>query len=178
VAGSDSRLANVDVADFKSAMRNVAGSVSIVATGSGDERRGLTVTAACSVSADPPRVLICINRSAEAHDFIVKNGTFSWNVLSTDQVDLAERFAARDGSKGASRFSSPEWRELTTGAPILREALSNFDCQVLHAIALGTHTLFIAAVVAEAHRPAGEALIYVHGQFAATTHEILARPRS
>ncbi len=156
----------VDEAEFKSAMRNVAGSVSIVATGQGVERRGLTVTACCSLSIDPPSILVCVNRSAEAHDFILKNGAFSWNVLSAQQVALAERFAAKDGSKGEIRFLTHDWRELITGAPILEQALSCFDCRVVDTYETSTHTVFIGAVVAETHQRSGEALVYVQGRFA------------
>jgi flavin reductase (DIM6/NTAB) family NADH-FMN oxidoreductase RutF len=176
VTHSGSPVGYVDIAAFKSAMRNVAGGVSIVATGSAAERRGLTVTSACSVSVDPPCVLICINRSADAHDFIANNGTFSWNVLSAAQAELAERFAARDGSKGAARFSSPDWYERITGAPILGAALSSFDCRVVHAFDLGTHTVFIGAVVAEAHQSAGEPLVYVRGRFAVPRDDACATP--
>lgn len=99
----------VDQSAFKDILRSVVGAVSIVATGQGEKRRGLTVTAASSLCVDPPMVLVCINRNAEAHDVILESGAFSWNVLSTNQVSLAQRFASMDGSKGASRFSMAEW---------------------------------------------------------------------
>ncbi|PWC57447.1 nitrilotriacetate monooxygenase [Azospirillum sp. TSH7] len=156
---------HVETAAFKSALRSVVGSVSIVASGQGADRRGLTVTAAVSLCVDPPMVLACINRSAEAHDVILRTGAFSWNVLSADQVQLAERFAAMDGSKGASRFSPAEWGEMVTGVPVLLQSVCSFDCRVQDTLEVATHTIMIGAVVAQIHNQHKVPLIYSSGKF-------------
>jgi len=96
----------VGPASFKEVLRAIVGSGSIVAAGRGADRRGLTVTAASSLCVEPPMVLACINRSAEAHDIILKTGTFSWNVLSIDDIALAQGFAAMDGSRAPLIYSS------------------------------------------------------------------------
>ena len=67
MSGQDFPVPNyVETAAFKTVLRAVVGSVSIVASGHGPDRRGLTVTAAVSLCVDPPMVLACINRSADA----------------------------------------------------------------------------------------------------------------
>lgn len=156
----------VDSTSFKRALRGVTGAVSIVTSGSYPSRHGLTVTAACSLSVEPSTVLVCVNKSAGAHDTIVKTRSFGWNVLSSSHVPLAQKFSGQDGSKGDIRFVEEEWRSLRTGAPILIDALSSFDCRVIGVHPTGTHTVFVGAVLAEMHREDLEPLVYRQGQFA------------
>ncbi|WP_449220344.1 flavin reductase family protein [Tistrella mobilis] len=158
-------LKHVETAAFRTILRSVAGSVSIVASGQGPDRRGLTVTAATSLCVEPPMVLACINRNAEAHDVILRTGAFSWNVLAADQVRLAERFAAMDGSKGASRFTSADWHDLATGAPVLLHSVCSFDCRIEDTLQVSTHTIIMGTVVAQSHSHDKRPLIYAAGKF-------------
>lgn len=154
----------VDPTAFKDVLRAVVGSVSIVATGQGEKRRGLTVTAAPSLCVDPPMALVCINRSAEAHDIILESGAFSRNVLSTDDVPLAQRFAAMDGSKGACRFTPAEWGELATGSPILLSSVCSFDCRVQGTLQAGTHAIVTGAAIAQNSNRDKDPLNYSMGE--------------
>ncbi|PWC77396.1 flavin reductase family protein [Azospirillum sp. TSH64] len=171
MSGQDFSVADyVETAVFKNALRAIVGSVSIVASGRGADRRGLTVTAAVSLCIDPPMVLACINRSAEAHDVILRTGAFSWNVLSADQIQLAERFAAMDGSKGASRFSPADWGERVTGVPVLLQSVCSFDCRLKDSVEIATHTIMIGAVVGQTHNQNKAPLIYSSGRFGRIEH--------
>jgi flavin reductase (DIM6/NTAB) family NADH-FMN oxidoreductase RutF len=156
----------IDSGSFKKALRSVSGSVSIVTSGLMPARHGLTVTAASSLSVEPSTVLVCVNKTAGAHDTIVKTKAFGWNVLTAQHVDLAQKFAGIDGSKGDIRFSEGRWTELVSGSPILIGALCSFDCQVIGMHSVGTHTVFFGAVLGEAHQEESEGLIYRHGKFA------------
>ncbi|MGY3694754.1 flavin reductase (DIM6/NTAB) family NADH-FMN oxidoreductase RutF [Bradyrhizobium sp. USDA 3240] len=151
--------------EFRSAMRNVPGAVSIVTTGARPGRHGLTLTAGCSVSTEPSSVLVCVNKSAGAHDTIKQSGSFCWNILTADHAALAQKFAGQDGSKGDIRFSEGLWRELATGAPSLVEAICSFDCRVSDSYDAGSHTIFVGAVVAQATNADREPLVYVKGEF-------------
>ena len=66
-------------------MRHLAGAVTVIATGAPGHRFGLTATAVCSLSDEPPTLLVCVNRPASAHDVISRNGNFSVNLLADDQ---------------------------------------------------------------------------------------------
>jgi flavin reductase (DIM6/NTAB) family NADH-FMN oxidoreductase RutF len=158
-----------DPAAFRAAMRNVPGAVSIVTTGYLPHRHGLTLTAGCSLSTEPPSVLVCVNRSAGAHDTILSSGAFCWNILGTEHLDLALTFSGRDGSKGDIRFADGLWRDLKTGAPSLIDAICSFDCRVVNAHSSGSHTIFTGEVVAQIAREGGEPLVYVDGVFAVPT---------
>jgi flavin reductase (DIM6/NTAB) family NADH-FMN oxidoreductase RutF len=156
----------IDGGSFKAALRNISGSVSIVTSGRAPHRHGLTVTAASSLSVEPSTVLVCVNKSAGAHDTIVKTGCFGWNVLTADHVDLAQRFSGMDGTKGDIRFDDNRWTELVSGSPILIGSLCSFDCEVIDMHPVGTHTVFFGAVLGEVHVEKYDGLIYRHGKFA------------
>src|ERR1044072_9363213 len=99
-------MANVPISPsaFRTLMRNVPGQVTIIATGAPGHRKGLTATAVCSWSDDPPTVLVCVNRLVGGHDTIIENGIFSVNALSAAQHEIAVMFSGRPGIKGESRF--------------------------------------------------------------------------
>ncbi len=155
----------VDGASFKAAMRCLPGAVSIVTAGSEGARRGLTVTAVCSLSAEPPCLIACINRSAEAHPVIQETGRFAINILNEKHADLAELFAGRGGIKGAIRFDSGRWSSVETEAPVLADAAAWFDCMVDRAISAATHTIFIGLVARSSFSPAANPLLYLGGAF-------------
>lgn len=151
--------------EFRASMRQLAGAVTVIATGDAGQRFGLTATAVCSLSDDPPTLLVCVNRSASAHDLIQKNRTFTVNLLAGDQEKVAARFAGRAGLKGEARFEGAAWGRLATGAPVLDNALAVFDCEITQEHVFASHTIFIGRVVASAARGAADPLIYLRGAF-------------
>jgi flavin reductase (DIM6/NTAB) family NADH-FMN oxidoreductase RutF len=160
---SSSLLASPD--DFKRGMRQLAAGVNIVTVMHDGVREGLTATAVCSISAEPPHLLVCVNATANAHAPMHRSGNFCLNVLARDQEAIARRFAGMDGTARVDRFGLGEWTELTTGAPVLKGALANFDCIVVREIEAATHTIFIGRVLAVRCDVDGEPLIYEGGKF-------------
>lgn len=152
--------------EFRSAMRNVPGTVSIVTTGIRPGRHGLTLTAGCSLSMEPSRVLVCVNKSAGAHDTIKASQVFCWNILAAQHSGLARTFSGQDGTKGDVRFTEGLWQTLATGAPSLIEAICSFDCRVVEAHDAGSHTIFVGVVLAQTIKADSEPLVYVRGTFA------------
>lgn len=150
---------------FTAGMRLVASSVSIIATDRDGERRGLTATAMCALAADPPLLLVCVNRKVAAHDLIHRSGCFSVNVLSDAQRDVAAHFSGERGVQGHDRFSVGNWRRLCTGAPILAGAAVNFDCELYQALEVATHTVFIGLVVAAQLDDRQSPLLYAHRRY-------------
>ena len=109
-----------DIGLFKQGMRRVSGAVTVVTTrGAGGERRGVTATAVCSLSAAPPAVIACINRDTWVGQLAPLSGVFCVNVLSRVQQNVAETFAGRSGHVGEERFDVGDWGELGSGAPSL-----------------------------------------------------------
>lgn len=152
--------------DHRYGMRHFAVGVSIISTRDGEDRSGLTATAVCSVTADPPRLVVFVNKNVAANEAILKSGALCVNVLSGEQEEVAKAFAGMiQGVHGEARFAYGQWNTLTTGAPTLDGSLANFDCRVVKVFDESTHNAFLCEVLATRERNDGEALIYLNGAF-------------
>ena len=151
----------IDLATFRACMRQVPGAVTVVTTVHGGTKSGLTATAVCSVSAEPPQMLVCVNRSSSAERVIAAAGRFGVSFLAHDQRPVADAFSASLDD----RFANGEWVTLASGVPILKDAAAAFDCTVVQMIAAGTHTIFIGAIVAAVAREVSS-LMYKAGSYA------------
>jgi flavin reductase len=155
----------VDPSLFKSGMRRLASGVSLVTTLHEGQRHGLIATSVCSVSTEPPSLLVCVNRSAMTHAMIHAAGRFCVNLLASSDNETARRFSdphARD-----LRFEGRDWTTLLTGAPALVGALASFDCEIATAHRSGSHTIFVGNVIAtELWHDDISPLIYVDGRYA------------
>jgi flavin reductase (DIM6/NTAB) family NADH-FMN oxidoreductase RutF len=150
---------------FRHGMRYLAAGVSIVTSLRGAGRAGLTATAVCSLTAEPPQLLACVNRGAEAHDAIAESRVLCVNLLAGRHRALAQRFAGEGDCQGPARFLAGEWTTMLTGAPALADSLASFDCRLVEAIPASTHTVFIAQVVAVSEPGPGPVLVYADGRY-------------
>ena len=153
-----------DPVGLKQAMRHLVGGVSVVTAGTGEERTGATVTSAHSLSMEPETMLISINMSSSTWPVIRRTGHFCVNILRSDQRAVADRFAGRDGLKGAARYEGAAWSVLETGALALDGALASIDCEVDHILERHSHALIFGAVRAVV-TGSGPALVYSHGHY-------------
>lgn len=152
--------------DHRYGMRHFAVGVSIITARDGDSRAGLTATAVCSVTADPPRLVVFVNKNVAASEVIRHSGALCVNVLAGDQEAVARAFAGMvEGVHGDARFGYGDWRDLVSGAPALSGALANFDCRVIKIFDESTHHAFLCEVLGTCERNDGEALIYLNGGF-------------
>src|SRR4029077_3446280 len=86
---------SVSESDFRNALSRFPSGVTVATTmGSDGKPHGITVSAFCSVSLDPPLVLICVERTTISHDAFDAGGAFVVNILSESQEDISEQFAA------------------------------------------------------------------------------------
>lgn len=153
---------------FLDGMRRVGGSVAIVTTHAPDGApKGLTATAFTSLSADPPAILVCVNRRTQVASEVEAAGRFCVNVLAADHVAVAETFAGRAGLTGEERFAHGRWGTLATGAPALDGALVVFDCELERVVEHTSHLVLFGRVVrTEAPDGAPAPLLYCAGRFA------------
>jgi flavin reductase (DIM6/NTAB) family NADH-FMN oxidoreductase RutF len=150
----------VDKDVFRDVIGHFATGVSVITARVEETDYGVTVSAVCSVSLEPPMLLVCLNRSSRTQGAVSRAGSFVMNVLGREQSEIARRFAsARDDKfEGIGVFHG------TLGHPFLVEALAHVECGVVEQATGGTHTIFIAEVV-HAERFEGEPLLYFRGQF-------------
>lgn len=151
---------------FIDAMRLLTGAVTIVTSGEDGTAAGLTATAVCSFSADPPRLLVCLNRAGGTFRSLVDSGRFCVNVLGDDQQDLAMAFAGRTGMVGGDKFAGDDWQALSGEAPRHRGALVAVNCHLHLMTVLGSHAVVIGDVVATHFGPHRASLLYREGAFA------------
>lgn len=146
-------------ADYVGAIAQHVSSVCVITAAQDGRRFGLTATAVASVTADPPRIMVCVNRSGRTHEAIAAAGAFCVNVLAEDQDRIAMVFAGMGGAD-ADRFAQGDWAPMLTGAPALAGASAVFDCRLAETFAQSTHSMFIGEVVAVASRPGADTLLY------------------
>jgi flavin reductase (DIM6/NTAB) family NADH-FMN oxidoreductase RutF len=131
--------------DFRAVMRRFATGVTVVTTVVEGAPKGFTANAFSSVSAEPPMVLVCVNRQARSHPIISAAGHFCVNILRLEQQPVAERFAARDGR---DPFASLPFGTAKTGSPVIAGTLGFLDCELAEEHSAGTHTIFLGIVLA------------------------------
>jgi flavin reductase (DIM6/NTAB) family NADH-FMN oxidoreductase RutF len=151
-------------ARFKRGMRSLAGAVCLVTSASGGRRCGMTATAVCSATAEPPTVLACINRATATHRAISEARIFCINVLRHEDQALSTLFSG--GPRAEERFRPEQWTTLATGAPVLVNALVSFDCRLVNSLDHGTHTIFLGEVERLQIGRKGKPLLYSDGQYA------------
>ena len=151
---------------FKQGMRLLAGGVCIVATNRNGEWHGLTMTAVCSLTMDPPSLIACVNRDAGAHDIMSTTRRVSVNVLSHDHIGLAELFSS-SRVKGPNRFDEKKWIGMASGVPALVDALAVLDCEVMQEMTVGQHSVFFCEAKNVRLQPSGRPLVHFNREFCA-----------
>ena len=164
----------VDVEQFKVGMRTLAGAVNIITSLHSGHRHGMTATAVCSATADPPTVLACINKLAGTHGAVAKSKAFCVNVLRAEDWELSTTFSG--AQSGETRFKSRDWTRLATGSPVLIDSLVSFDCRVVKSLVHGTHTIFLGQVEQVLIGKKGKPLLYSEGQYAKLASLTLGEP--
>lgn len=154
----------VDPQEFRTAMARFPGAVTIITARVPEERRGITATAVCSVSAEPPSLLVCVNRGTGTGAAIHETGRFNVNLLADPADELALRFAGARGVTGEEKFAVGDWGEDDRGLPVLNEALLSLSCDVTDTLEAGSHTVFVGCIT-QIHQGEGAPLMYERSRF-------------
>ncbi|MDR3467874.1 MAG: flavin reductase family protein [Xanthobacteraceae bacterium] len=149
--------------DFRSVMRRLAGGVSIITAGCGQDITGMTVTSLTSLSAEPPRLLVNVNLNASSLPLIRHDRLFGVNILGSDQEEAAARFSSR--LKGAQRFEGLTWFRRPSGLPLLAGSLATIECRVDEIIERYSHAVIIGELLHTSLSPDLSALAYWDGGY-------------
>lgn len=149
---------------YRNAMANLAAAVNVVTTDGEGGACGLTATAVCSVSDEPPTLLMCINRRSETNAIFKRNGKVCVNVCHADHQELSCHFAGMTEMGMAERFALDIWERGELEVPRLRDALASFEGRIVDSAEVGTHTVFYVEV-SEVHLKGGDALVYFNRAF-------------
>ena len=145
---------------MKQVNRQFVTGVTVVTAMDDDTPRGLAVNAFSSISLDPPTVMVCVMRTSSTHDCLFRATHLAINILSTDQLDVVNRFAA----KGVDKFAGLDWEPGPFGSPIVARSAAQMEVEIRERLQASTHTVFICRVV---HATASDraAMVYSSGQF-------------
>ncbi|SEI16164.1 NADH-FMN oxidoreductase RutF, flavin reductase (DIM6/NTAB) family [Rhizobium tibeticum] len=166
----------VDQSAFKLSMRQLAGAVSVITVGEGDERTGFTATSVSSLSAEAPSVIVSLNRGSSSWPVVERYRRFCVNVLTANQWHVAQSFAGFDGRRGVERYEDAQWYRLSTGTAALTDALTVLDCELETVLNHHSHAILIGRVCAIETREDVEPLLYWRGGYRRLSGEAVTCP--
>jgi len=151
-----------DPDDFRSVLGRFASGVTVVTTRDAEGRdHGLTVSAFCSLSLDPPLVIVCVDRTASVYPVLARAEHYAVNILASTQEALSRRFAGKD----PNRFEGVGFTRGKTGVALLDDTLAYVECRRVAQHEGGDHTIFVGEVEDGLARSATP-LLYYRGGYA------------
>jgi steroid delta-isomerase-like uncharacterized protein len=127
---------------MKAFNRQFVTGVTVVTTKEGDKPRGLAANAYCSVSLEPPLVLVCVQKTSSTYPALFSSSHLGINILGTDQRATVGVFA----SKSADKFAEVDWHEGPKGSPLLTGSAASLEAEIQERFQAKTHTVFICRV--------------------------------
>ena len=155
---------------YRDAMARLGAAVNIITTDGPGGRRGFTASAVCSVTDNPPTLLVCLNRSSDSNQALKDNGVACINVLAATQQHLSPIFAGMTEGDYDERFTHAGWAVLPNGTLALAGALVSFECSVVQVSEVGTHSVFFCAVDAVQSGDPGQGLVYFARRYHTLEH--------
>jgi flavin reductase ActVB len=147
---------------LREAMSRLPGGIVVVTTWISSRPWGLTVSSCCSLSMQPPLLLICLQNGSQSTKAILEQGCFGVSVLATDQVEVARQVAMPGKPKFIDDLVIPE---AEMGTPALKGALASIHCELYNALVVGDHTILIGEVGEVVLGRLREPLVYFHREF-------------
>jgi flavin reductase (DIM6/NTAB) family NADH-FMN oxidoreductase RutF len=126
--------------------------------------RGLTTNAVTSVSAEPPILLICVDRDSRTLPALLHSKRFTVNFMRDDCEEICRTFA----SKADDKFEKVAWSPGLGGVPLLHEgAVAHAECSTLEELEIGDHVVVTGRVEAGAGpRPDDVPIVWFRRGFA------------
>lgn len=155
-------MTGIDEYRFRSVLSRFASGVTVVtARGADGVDHGITVSSFCSLSLEPPLILVCIDHAAVMHGVLENAAAFTVNVLAADQEDHARRFSDPDND----RFEGTAYTRGANGLALLTGAAAHLECALTDRFEGGDHTIFVGRVeMADAND--AQPLLYHRGGYA------------
>jgi flavin reductase (DIM6/NTAB) family NADH-FMN oxidoreductase RutF len=155
----------IDIKAFWRAIGNRATGSTVVTAAAADGPGGFLGLSATHLCADPPLVLVSIDKRTSALQAVLAARHFALNFLPRDAEAIADLFGGKSARKGADRFEAGKWRTLTTGAPVLLDAVGAIDCTLEETIERHGVVIAIGRVVDVLDGSAGTPLIHFRGAY-------------
>jgi len=164
---AESQANPIDVKTFWQAVGQRATGATIVTALGSDGPAGLLGLSATHVTADPPTMLVSIDRRTSALASVLEARHFAISYLPRGAEAVVDHFSGKSPLKGADRFEPGRWTQLATGAPVFKDAIGAFDCTLEEVIERHGVSIVLGRVVALHSNPAGAPLVYFRGGYLA-----------
>jgi flavin reductase (DIM6/NTAB) family NADH-FMN oxidoreductase RutF len=133
--------AGVALEDFRETLSRVPSPVTIVTTLAEGRAHATTVSAFTSLSADPPLVLVALDRSSDLLELLHGVGRFAVNLLAEDQAHIGLDCA----KKGPDKLANVRWHK-EQDLPRIHDAAAWLVCEVEQILPGGDHEIVIGLV--------------------------------
>jgi flavin reductase (NADH) len=150
---------------FRDAMACLSAAVNVITTDGPSGRCGLTASAVCSVTDEPPTMLVCINQASYMHDVLRENRSVCINVLAGEYQDLARDFAGMTSCPMDERFARHAWKPGRSAVPVLSHAIANLEGTIVELKSVGSHSVMFVRIDDISVSSDGDGLIYFARQF-------------
>jgi flavin reductase (DIM6/NTAB) family NADH-FMN oxidoreductase RutF len=151
----------LDPDEFRAVLGRFASGVTVLTARHGDTDHGMTVSAFCSVSLEPPLILACVDKTAEMAGILPRVETFGINILAEGQEALSRRFSELP----AGRFDGIGFERGECGVVLLDDALAHLECRLVASHDAGDHVIHVAEVQRATCRK-DRPLLYYRGGYA------------
>lgn len=155
---SEPVICAVDKAEFRNAMALLGAAVNVVTTDGPGGLAGFTASAVCSVTDEPPTLLVCLNRGASVYGAFRDNAVLCVNVLGAGHQHVSNCFGGKIPM--AERFAAVNWTRGSSGCPVLEGASVSFECRLRQRTEIGTHDVMFCEVQAIHLSDSAGSLIY------------------
>lgn len=153
-------------------MQMLAASVTVITSATKEGRRGMTATAVCSLAADPPSLVVSINRTARTFESIINSRKLCVNLLAENQQEIANVFASSRGNSEAKFELCGSWCSSKSDQPMLNDSVANFVCDVDRWMVTKTHCVVIAKISEMRLREDLKPLLYFARNYAGIKTEV------
>ena len=126
----------------------------------GDRLNGMTLNWATQVSDEPKLLAVSVEKPAFTHELLLAGRVFTLNVIDREDRAIVRKFTKPvEVDRAARALNGFPYREGTTGAPILLQAVGYLDCEVRQTVDCGSHTLFLGEIVDAGFNKAEESAV-------------------
>lgn len=146
--------------EFRNALAQFPSGVTITTTRADDGTQyGFTASAFCSLSLEPPLVLVCLQKDADCFAAFETAQSFAVTILRDGQADIARRFA----TKGIEKFEGLEV-EASYAGPMIVDAAAYVACETFARYEGGDHVILVG-LVTRARSAGAEPLLHYNRRF-------------
>lgn len=151
---------DTDPATVREVHRRFVTGVTVVTVDDGGSPKGLAVNAFCSISLEPPLVMVCVQQTSSTYPALFRADHLAINILAAEQLDVARVFA----TKTSDKFTHIDWSSAPHGSPLIESSSAAIEVEIRELLQASTHTVFIGRIT-DAHYRDSAPLVYRAGEF-------------